>query len=58
MEDIHKNCAVEGTATADMAIVYVDMCGLELPLFRCVHSLIHKKITPEEAVLGLMGRKY
>mmetsp|Transcript_9088 Transcript_9088/g.19658 ORF Transcript_9088/g.19658 Transcript_9088/m.19658 type:complete len:184 (+) Transcript_9088:188-739(+) len=57
VEDIQKNCTVEGIATADVAIVYADMCGLELPIFRCVHSLIHKKITPEEAVLDLMGRR-
>jgi glycerol-3-phosphate dehydrogenase (NAD+) len=56
VEDIQKNCTVEGIATADVAVVYADMCGLELPIFRCVHSLIHKKITPEEAVSDLMGR--
>ncbi|KAL7530791.1 hypothetical protein ACHAXR_003678 [Thalassiosira sp. AJA248-18] len=57
VEDIQKDSTVEGIATADVAIVYADMCGLELPIFRCVHSLIHKKITPEEAVLDLMGRR-
>lgn len=57
VEEIQKNCTVEGIATADVAIVYADMCGLELPIFRCVHSLIHKKITPEQAVLDLMGRR-
>eukprot|EP00581_Thalassiosira_minuscula_P007496 CAMPEP_0183710090 /NCGR_PEP_ID=MMETSP0737-20130205/5943_1 /TAXON_ID=385413 /ORGANISM="Thalassiosira miniscula, Strain CCMP1093" /LENGTH=756 /DNA_ID=CAMNT_0025938313 /DNA_START=74 /DNA_END=2344 /DNA_ORIENTATION=+ len=57
IKDIQKNCTVEGIATADVAIVYADMCELELPIFRCVHSLIHKKITPEEAVLKLMGRR-
>eukprot|EP00970_Alexandrium_tamarense_P018808 scaffold13499_cov207-Alexandrium_tamarense.AAC.8 len=57
VEDIQKNCTVEGIATADVAIVYADMCGLELPIFRCVHALIHKKITPDEAVLDLMGRR-
>ena len=43
------------SATCDVAVYYADMCGLELPIFRCVHSLIHKKITPEEAVADLMG---
>ena len=57
VEDIQKNCTVEGIVTADMAIVYADMCGLELPLFCCVHSLIYKKITPEEAVLDLISRR-
>ncbi|KAL3784270.1 hypothetical protein ACHAWO_001226 [Cyclotella atomus] len=56
VEDIQNNTTVEGIATADVAIVYADMCGLELPIFRCVHALIHKKITPEEAIADLMGR--
>jgi glycerol-3-phosphate dehydrogenase (NAD+) len=55
VEDVQKNCTVEGIATADVAIEYADMCGLELPMLRCVHLLIHKKITSEEAVLDLMG---
>lgn len=55
VEDIQRDCTVEGIATADVAIVYADMCGLELPIFRCVHSLIHKRITPEEAIMALMG---
>ena len=58
VEDIQKNTTVEGIATADVAIVYADMCGLELPIFRCVHALIHKKITPEEAMADLMGRPH
>mmetsp|Transcript_12827 Transcript_12827/g.27024 ORF Transcript_12827/g.27024 Transcript_12827/m.27024 type:complete len:284 (-) Transcript_12827:70-921(-) len=57
VEDIQKDCTVEGIATVDVAVIYADMCGLELPIFRCVHALIHKKITPEEAVLDLMGRR-
>jgi len=55
VEDIQKTSTVEGVATADVAIVYADMCGLELPIFRCVHSLIHKHITPDEAVRILMA---
>lgn len=56
VEDIQKNTTVEGIPTADVAIMYADMCGLELPIFRCVHALIHKKITPEQAIADLMGR--
>jgi len=56
VEDIQKEYTVEGIPTADVAIIYGDMCGLELPIFRCVHALIHKKITPDEAVMSLMGR--
>ena len=55
VEEIQKEMTVEGIATCDVAVYYADMCGLELPIFRCVHSLIHKKITPEEAVADLMG---
>ena len=60
VEDIQKTSTVEGVATADVAVVYVPRCvdcGLELPIFRCVHSLIliHKHITPDEAVRILMA---
>lgn len=55
VEDIQKEMTVEGIATCDVAVYYANMCGLELPIFRCVHSLIHKKITPDEAVADLMG---
>eukprot|EP00804_Cyclotella_cryptica_P011514 CCRYP_019877-RA/>CCRYP_019877-RA protein AED:0.03 eAED:0.03 QI:297/1/1/1/1/1/2/364/372 len=56
VEDIQKNTTVEGIATADVAILYADMCGLELPIFRCVHALIHKRISPKQALVDLMGR--
>ena len=55
--DIQKDMTVEGVPTADVAVAYADLCGLELPIFRAVHGLIHKRITPEEALVGLMGRK-
>jgi glycerol-3-phosphate dehydrogenase len=57
VDDIQKNCTMEGIAITNVAIVYMDMCGLELPIFQWVHSLIHKKITPKEAVIDLMGRQ-
>jgi glycerol-3-phosphate dehydrogenase (NAD+) len=56
VEDIMKDYTVEGVPTADVAVAYADMCGLECPIFRTVHALIHKKITPEQAVVSLMGR--
>jgi glycerol-3-phosphate dehydrogenase (NAD+) len=31
--DIEKDYTLEGVPTADVAVAYVDMCGLELPLF-------------------------
>lgn len=57
IQDIEKDYTVEGVPTADVAVAYADMCGLELPLFRAVHALIHKQIGPEEAVRRLMGRR-
>lgn len=56
ISDIIKDFTVEGVPTADVAVAYADMCGLECPIFRTVHALIHKNITPEEAVKSLMGR--
>lgn len=56
VEAIQKDYTVEGVPTADVAVAYADMCGLELPLFRTVHALIHKKISPGKAVVSLMGR--
>lgn len=54
--DIARDYTVEGVPTAEVAVAYADMCGLECPIFRTVHALIHKKITKEQAVLDLMGR--
>ena len=56
VEDIQKDYTVEGVPTADVAVAYADMCGLECPIFRTVHALIHRSITPEQAVKSLMGR--
>jgi glycerol-3-phosphate dehydrogenase (NAD+) len=54
--DIEKDYTVEGVPTAEVAVAYADMCGLELPLFRCVHGLINGSVLPKEAVHILMGR--
>ena len=56
IEDIQKDFTVEGVATADVAIAYAEMCGLKLPLFEVVHALIHKELTPEQAIFQLMSR--
>ncbi|CAB9523004.1 Probable glycerol-3-phosphate dehydrogenase 2 [NAD(P)+] [Seminavis robusta] len=56
VDDILKDYTVEGVPTADVAVAYADMCGLECPIFRTVHALIHKTISPEQAVVSLMGR--
>jgi glycerol-3-phosphate dehydrogenase (NAD+) len=56
VKDIEKDFTVEGVATADVAVAYADMCGLACPIFRTVHALIHKLISPEEAIRDLMGR--
>lgn len=57
IEDILKDMTVEGVATASVAVAYADMCGLELPLFRCVDDLIAARIKPEQAMARLMGRR-
>jgi glycerol-3-phosphate dehydrogenase (NAD+) len=56
IEDIQKDYTVEGVPTAEVAVAYADMCGLECPLFRTVDDLIHRRTTPDEAVTRLMGR--
>lgn len=56
VEEISKDFTVEGVPTAEVAVAYADMCGLELPLFRTVHGLIQGTIKPKEAVPILMGR--
>lgn len=56
VSDIEKDYTVEGVPTAEVAVAYADMCGLELPLFRTVYGLIYGTISPEEAVPILMGR--
>jgi len=56
IEAVLKDYTVEGVPTADVAVDYADMCGLELPIFRTVHALIYGRISPDEAVTSLMGR--
>jgi len=56
IEAVTKDYTVEGVPTADVAVDYADMCGLELPIFRTVHALIHGRISSDEAVTSLMGR--
>lgn len=41
--------------TADVAVMYADMCGLECPIFRTVQKLIHNQIKPDEAFSHLMS---
>lgn len=52
--DIQKEFTVEGVPTADVAVDYADMCGLECPIFRTVQKLIHNQIKPDEAFSNLM----
>lgn len=56
LEDIQKDMTVEGVPTAEVAVAYADLCGLELPIFRTVHALLHNQLTPQEAVTFLMSR--
>lgn len=57
IEEILKDMTVEGVATAPVAVAFADLCGLELPLFRCVDDLISARIEPKQAMARLMGRK-
>lgn len=56
VKDIQKDYTVEGVPTAEVAVAYADMTGLELPIFRTVLALIQGQLSPEEAVPALMGR--
>ncbi len=57
IQDILLEMTVEGVATASVAVAFADMCGLELPLFRCVDDIISARIGPKQAMSRLMGRK-
>jgi len=56
INDILQEMTVEGVATAQVAMAYAEMCGLDLPLFGMVHSLLNETVKPSQAVELLMGR--
>jgi glycerol-3-phosphate dehydrogenase (NAD+) len=56
LEDILKTMTVEGVPTARVCVYYADMCGLDLPIFRCAAAVIDGKMSPEEARSALMSR--
>ena len=56
IEDITKNMTVEGVPTANVAIIYADLCNLELPIFREIHRIICGKVNPADSIPYLMGR--
>lgn len=49
LEDILSTMTVEGVPTAQVAVHYADMCGLDLPLFSTVHAILEGAITPAQA---------
>jgi len=54
--DICAEYTVEGVPTADVAVHYADMCGLDLPIFRAVHGLINGTVDIKDAHKILMDR--
>lgn len=56
LEDICKDYTVEGVPTAEVAVHFADKCGLETPIFRCIHGLLSSKIAMADAHGLLMGR--
>jgi glycerol-3-phosphate dehydrogenase (NAD(P)+) len=47
---------VEGISSCESAIVLGDRHGLELPVLRTIHQVMHHHMTPSEAVGQLMAR--
>lgn len=56
LEDILKDYTVEGVPTAEVAVIFADACGLDLPIFRAVNELLKGQITSKELQNLLMNR--
>jgi len=56
LADICATSTVEGVPTAEVAVHFADMCGLELPLFRAIASVLNGTASPHEQVAEMMGR--
>ena len=58
LEDILSTTTVEGVPTAEVAIYFGQICGLQddLPIFTAVHGILSGTMKPEEAQEFLMGR--
>mmetsp|Transcript_17297 Transcript_17297/g.50440 ORF Transcript_17297/g.50440 Transcript_17297/m.50440 type:complete len:341 (-) Transcript_17297:513-1535(-) len=56
LDDILRSMTVEGVPTAEVAVHYAHMCGLELPLFSTVYAILEGTVDPKDAQQILMGR--
>jgi glycerol-3-phosphate dehydrogenase (NAD+) len=56
LADICATNTVEGVPTAEVAVQFADMCGLELPLFRAIASVLDGTASAHDQVAGMMGR--
>jgi len=56
LEDITATMTVEGVPTAEVAVYYADICGLELPLFRGVAAILKGDLDVSDAQGHIMGR--
>eukprot|EP00301_Raphidiophrys_heterophryoidea_P025552 c8602_g1_i1.p1 GENE.c8602_g1_i1~~c8602_g1_i1.p1 ORF type:complete len:363 (+),score=90.26 c8602_g1_i1:50-1090(+) len=56
LEEICRDYTVEGVPTAEVAVVFADMCALELPIFRTIHGILSGHVRIEDAHEQLMGR--
>ena len=55
-EELCKESTVEGVPTAEVAIHFADLCGLDLPIFRTVAALLNGDMAMSEAGTYIMGR--
>ena len=55
-EELCKESTVEGVPTAEVAIHFADLCGLDLPIFRTVAALLNGDMAISEAGTYIMGR--
>mmetsp|Transcript_21591 Transcript_21591/g.26728 ORF Transcript_21591/g.26728 Transcript_21591/m.26728 type:complete len:346 (-) Transcript_21591:7-1044(-) len=56
VEDICKEYTVEGVPTSEVAVMFADDCGLEVPIFRAVAKIINGEVKPEDVQDLLMSR--
>jgi len=56
LEDILATTTVEGVPTADVAMHFADICGLELPIFSVVSGILDGTINPKDATTLVMRR--
>jgi glycerol-3-phosphate dehydrogenase (NAD+) len=54
--EITKEMTVEGVPTAKVALEFAHRCGLDLPLFQTVASILNGELSLKEAQMQLMGR--